>query len=234
MMPNAHFVRQARDRYDACVSKARLSDLWGRITGGATDLVRFQDVAQRLHARQQRPRGIQSVPLERIVGSVGRTHDFTRGFLPRPCVNRNRWSGIDAALNALVPLPPIELYQIGEVYFVLDGHHRISVALANGVCELEANVVDLMTPVMLTVEDFQRDGWIEKAEKCRTLSTSQCGGDPGRFPAQRGGQIAQAGPTRALLGSTTGEHLVTHVTQSLVSNLPGSSQLPGRLARHAA
>ena len=129
-MANALHYQQARAQYEQCVMRAQFADLWGRVTRHMTDLVRFQDVAQLVGARQQIPKGIQSVPLDRIVGSVGRTRDFTNRFLPRPSVNQERWAGICAALDASEALPPIELYRIGEVFFVMDGHHRISAARA--------------------------------------------------------------------------------------------------------
>jgi hypothetical protein len=147
--------------------RAQFTDLWGRVTGQITDLVRFEDVVQLVGARQQIPKGIQSVPLDRIIGSVGRTGDFTNRFLPRPCVNQERWAGISAALDASEPLPPVELYRIGEVFFVKDGHHRISAARAHGQLEIEAYVVEMQSPVWLTLEDFQRNQWITKAKQSR-------------------------------------------------------------------
>ncbi|MEZ4677070.1 MAG: hypothetical protein R2932_22900 [Caldilineaceae bacterium] len=83
-----------------------------------------------------------------------------------------RWTRLDTMLNGLESLPPVDLYQIGEVYFVRDGHHRLSVAHANGLCEIEADVIELKSPVALTVEDFQRGQWmtvIENFEQEKTM-----------------------------------------------------------------
>lgn len=154
----------ARERYGRHLWKARMADWWGWLTGSETDLVRFEEVAGRLRARQQLPRGIQSVPLGQIIGSVGRAHDFTRTFLPRPQVDMERWARLDVMVNGLEALPPVDLYQIGEIYFVRDGHHRISVAHANGLCEIEADVIELKAPVTLKVTDFQRDRWMTIVE----------------------------------------------------------------------
>lgn len=148
-----------REHYRRGALKGWLADHWGKLTGQPTDLVRFADVAQPLQAHQQIHRQIQSVPLDSIVGSVGRARDFTRTFLPRPSVNEERWAQLDAAFNAMVVLPPVELYQIGAVYFVRDGHHRISVARVNGLPEIEADVVELKSPVDLQVKDFQCEHW---------------------------------------------------------------------------
>jgi hypothetical protein len=148
-----------REHYRRSVLQGWLADRWGKLTGRATDLVRFADVAQPLQVHQQISRRIQSVPLDWIVGSVGRAHDFTRTFLPRPRVDEERWAQLDAAFNAMVVLPPVELYQIGAVYFVRDGHHRISVARVNGLRDIEADVVELKSPVDLHVKDFQCERW---------------------------------------------------------------------------
>ena len=155
----------ARERYRRSVTKAWFVDLWGRIHGDSTDLVRFEEVAQPLQVRQQIPRGIRAVPLDQIVGSVGRVHDFTRTFLPRLRVEEERWVGIAAAFETMQPLPVVELYQIGAVYFVRDGHHRISVARVQGMGEIEANVVEFVSPVGLQAKDFQQNCWLNVLEK---------------------------------------------------------------------
>lgn len=109
------------------------------------------------------------VPLENIVGSVGRYRDFTRNFLPRAGVNEERWTRLDAALNSMEGFPPVELFKIGEVYFVRDGNHRVSVARANGSTHIEAFVTEIETDIPLTLDDFERDQWIIKIERAKFL-----------------------------------------------------------------
>jgi hypothetical protein len=92
----------------------------------------FDQVQRLLRSRQEEFRGTQLIPLSHIVGSVGRYRDFDRAFLPLEGANQERWTGLDVALNELRNVPPIEVYQIGDVYFVRDGNHRVSVAKANG------------------------------------------------------------------------------------------------------
>jgi hypothetical protein len=104
------------------------------------------------HRYHKLPRGLRSVPLRQIVGSVGRSRDFTRDFLPRRSVNQQRWARIDRAFARSEALPAVELYQVGEVYFILDGHHRISVARDRGLQEIEAAIMAVETPVPLTLE----------------------------------------------------------------------------------
>jgi hypothetical protein len=150
-------LQLAEDTYQRQVRKGWLRDRWRRITGKPTHLAKFDNVARQVNARQRLARRLQEVPLARIVGSVGRTQDFTREFLPRPCVNPERWARIDAAVKAGISLPPVELLQIGEVYFVDDGNHRTSVARANGFETLEAYVTEMASAVHLTVADFRQN-----------------------------------------------------------------------------
>lgn len=154
----------ARERYTRNVRKAQMQDLLGLITGTNTNLVNFEEVAKRLKIRQEVGRRLENVPVEKIVGSLGRYHDFTREFLPRARVNSDRWARLDAALNALESIPPVDLYKIGDVYFVQDGNHRVSVARANQIDFIEAYVTELASPILLTLGDFARDQWIIKME----------------------------------------------------------------------
>ncbi len=163
-MSRVYHESVARERYMRNVRKAQMQDLLGLITGANTNLVNFEEVAKRLRIRQQVRKRLEMVPVEQIVGSLGRYHDFTREFLPRTSVEADRWVRLDAALNALEPLPPVELYKIGEIYFVQDGNHRVSVARANQIDVIEAYVTELASPVLLTLSDFERDRWIIKME----------------------------------------------------------------------
>lgn len=172
-MSHPEVTNESLDRYRRFANKAQIADLLGKITGAATDLVSYDQVAKRLRARQQIEMGTRMVPLDRIVGSVGRYRDFTRTFLPRAGVSAERWARIDAIMNSLEGYPPLELYKIGEVYFVRDGNHRVSVARANGLTHIEAYVTELETEVDLTLDDFERDQWIIKAERAEFLEKTQ-------------------------------------------------------------
>jgi hypothetical protein len=170
---NSHLQSTALRKYRQNVSKAQMVDLLSLITGSNTDLVSYDEVAKRLKARQQIDMGTQNVPLDKIIGSVGRYHDFTRSFLPRAAVNPDRWSRLDAAMNDLQGLPPVELYKIGDVYFVRDGNHRVSVARANDSEQIEAYVTEVKTDVPITVDDFEHDAWIIKAERAEFLQATR-------------------------------------------------------------
>lgn len=93
----------------------------------SVDLLSFDAVRTELNLRQKINRGLQEIRLDRIRGSVGRFGDFSAAFLPRKEHLRQRWVNVEVAMLA-GKTPPIEVYQIGESYFVVDGNHRVSVA----------------------------------------------------------------------------------------------------------
>jgi len=129
---------------------AILYDWWRRLCRVATDLVAFDELVRQTHAYQKVPRGLRSVPLPHIMGSVGRSRDGTCDFLPRRCVNQPRWARIDQAFATGACLPVIELYQVCAVYFVIDGHHRVSVARTRDFKAIEANVIEISVPLPAT------------------------------------------------------------------------------------
>jgi len=191
-MNREHISPDSREKYRREMSKAQVSDLLGLISGGQKDLVKYDEVAKRLRARQQIDLGVQHVPLKKIVGSVGRYHDFTRSFLPRSGADEERCVKLDTAMNALESLPPVELYKIGDAYFVRDGNHRISVARANGLSHIEAYVTEVKSDVPVTAEDFDHDEWLIKTERAEFLKDTRLDElrpdnnfvltEPGRYP----------------------------------------------------
>jgi len=84
--------------------------------------------------------GQQEVALDNIRGTEGRQNDFDDRFNPLTDRNRQRWQSIAKAYEEGTYLPPIELIQVGKVYFVRDGHHRVSVARALGLSRITANI----------------------------------------------------------------------------------------------
>lgn len=118
----------------------------------------------RLPLTGQHYRGLEEIPVDLIAGSVGRYRDFDRAFLPRQRQTRNRWINIDRAMQQDVRLPPVELYKIGEVYFVRDGNHRVSVAREREQNYIDAFVTEIDVRVPLT-PDTDLDELIRKAEQ---------------------------------------------------------------------
>ncbi|BDH56320.1 chromosome partitioning protein ParB [Tsukamurella sp. PLM1] len=96
---------------------------------------------------QERRLGLQVVPVAQIVGSVDRTRDFDRYFRPRSPALRARWQRLAAAQRRGEAMPPIELKKVGDMYFVVDGHHRVSIAFARGFTTIDADVTEVLTRV---------------------------------------------------------------------------------------
>jgi hypothetical protein len=129
--------------------RAFWQDILSLFRGKSTELMSFDDIKARLRLREESYKGLQNVPVDRIVGSVGRYRDFTSSFLPRKSTSPDRWSRVYAAANSMEGLPPVELYKIDDVYFVRDGNHRVSVARQLGAKTIEAHVTELPTSVNL-------------------------------------------------------------------------------------
>jgi uncharacterized ParB-like nuclease family protein len=117
----------------------------------SVDLLSFEDVRTTLHLSHKIDRGLQEIPLERIRGSVGRYDDFTSAFLPRKKHMQSRWKRVDMAMMA-GKTPPIDVYQVGESYFVLDGNHRVSIARQHDLVTIEAYVWEFPIPYGLDPE----------------------------------------------------------------------------------
>jgi hypothetical protein len=105
-------------------------------------LLSFDDVRRELVANNRLQRGTRVVEVDQIVGSVGRWRDFDRSFLPARASVGQKWKRIDRAFHRGEDLPPVELYEIGDAYFVVDGHHRVSVARYHDVPTVEAAVAE--------------------------------------------------------------------------------------------
>ncbi|MBK9053775.1 MAG: hypothetical protein IPL78_23580 [Chloroflexi bacterium] len=159
-------------------------------TGLSLDLLSYEEVRRQLRTSGQIERGLQEIPLDAVVGSVGRYRDFTRTFLPRNESDAGRWAQVKVA-HLTQGVPPITVYQIGEVYFVQDGNHRVSVARQMGNRTIEAYVTELKTAVTLE-PDVQPDDLILKAEYADFLAETRLDvarpqanlslTSPGRYP----------------------------------------------------
>jgi len=110
------------------------------------DLLPFDEVLKRVPLKGQSYLGLKQIETEKIIGSVSRFQEFDRAFLPRQTHTRERWESIDQAYYKDVILPPIDVYQIGEIYFVKDGNHRVSVARERGQLYMDAFVVKISIP----------------------------------------------------------------------------------------
>ena len=132
--------------FGRALRKARLRRLMLRLRGkpaASGKAPSFDEVQGSLRAYNQVRRGIRVVDLEKIVGSVGRSKDFDRSFMPLRAAAGERWKRVDLAFYRDQVLPPVSLYKLGDAYFVEDGNHRISVARYHGIPDVEADVTEL-------------------------------------------------------------------------------------------
>ena len=126
-----------------------MQDVLADLSGRSDNLLSFSEVQR--HLRLSEPVDdvtLEEIPLAKIVGSVGRYRDFNRAFLPRAHIDPQRWMRVDR-MRRRAALPPIDVFQIGEVYFVRDGNHRVSVARARKDKTIRARVVQIPTRVSL-------------------------------------------------------------------------------------
>ena len=144
MIPYMDLNEQADTDFIRARRQARLRAVVARFRREHTSnrLLSFDDVRRELLADNCLYRGTRVVEVDGIVGSVGRWRDFDRSFLPARASMGERWKRIDRAFQRGEDLPPVELYKLEEAYFVVDGHHRVSVARYHDVPTLEAAVVE--------------------------------------------------------------------------------------------
>lgn len=143
--------------FDAARLGAVMQDLLALVRNRPRDLLPFEEVRDRLKLRRVVDRGTHDVPLDRIVGTFGRRGEFNRAFLPRSESLRERWEDVKDLAEGAAGFPPVELYKVGEAYFVVDGHHRISVARSLGAPAIEAHVLEFLTPVPLGADASPED-----------------------------------------------------------------------------
>ena len=161
--------------------RAFIQDVLADLSGRPDDLLSFDEVRSQLRlAEPTLGPSHEAIPLDRIVGSVGRYRDFNRAFLPRASIDPARWARIEQ-LQGRSRLPPIDVFRVGDVYFVRDGNHRVSVARARSQKTIRARVVEIPTRVPLTAETSPDDlilksGYSEFLEKTSLdrLCPEQC------------------------------------------------------------
>jgi hypothetical protein len=151
---------QAYSDFSYARGKAVLSEIQHFLNTDKNRLLSFNDVKDILKPQNQVYRGNRTVEIKLIVGSEGRYHDFNKYFFPKAEHMRQRWQRVDEAHIKDIILPSIQLYEIGGVYFVRDGNHRVSVAKMQKVEFIDAEVISLSTEIQIqpsmTVDDLRK------------------------------------------------------------------------------
>jgi hypothetical protein len=147
-----HSELSARARADFSRARFRafFNRVWSVISGQPIDLLSYNDVKEKLLVGGPIYRGLETVRIDQIAGSLNRYHQFDRAFFPTKDETAARWQNISRAFYEDISLPPVVLYKVGQVYFVVDGHHRVSVARQKGQEFIEAEVRECATKVDIT------------------------------------------------------------------------------------
>ncbi|MBI3159958.1 MAG: universal stress protein [Chloroflexi bacterium] len=151
--------------------KAALQKVMARVTGRSDSLLSFDDIEDKLRLGSPYRRYLDDIPLDSIIGSVGRYLDFNREFLPLSDSDESRWARVRVAFEEQ-GLAPVEVHKIGETYFVLDGNHRVSIARRMGATHIEAFVNEFATKIAFTPED-ELDDVLLKAEMAEFMEATQ-------------------------------------------------------------
>jgi hypothetical protein len=136
---------------------SRLSQRLRMAPGDVNVILPFDEVVQALGRRGEKRLGLESIPLDSIVGTVDRGREFDRSFRPTSNRTRTRWERIATAQRQGKSMPPIDVYRIDQLHFVKDGHHRVSVARAMGFESIDAYVTEVLTTVRPDPESRQLD-----------------------------------------------------------------------------
>ena len=148
--PATHSIERTVARaYDRARQRNLLQWLRCTLRRCVDTLYDFNEVRNRLPVCGQRDAGLQTVPMQCIVGSVGRATDFDSAFHPRRTTTAERWKSVARAVYTGKFLPPVELIKVGALYFVVDGNHRVSVKRQQGQDAIDAHVIELDTPACL-------------------------------------------------------------------------------------
>ncbi|HZM22047.1 MAG TPA: hypothetical protein VFC02_09895 [Anaerolineales bacterium] len=146
------FTDQARSDFQRARFKAFMNRMWSTLSGQPTTLLSYDEIKEKLRIGGPIYRGVKTVHVDEIAGSLNRYHEFDRVFLPASDQLADRWQSVNRAFYEEISLPPVVLYKVGQVYFVVDGHHRVSVAREQGQIYIEAEVRECSTRVNITAD----------------------------------------------------------------------------------
>jgi len=144
---------------------ARLAHWLRREPDDVSLILPFDEVVAALGRRGERRLGLQAIPLDGIVGTVDSSRDFDRRFRPTSGRVRERWERLALAQRRGEPIPPIDVYRVGDMHFVIDGHHRVSIAMATGAKTIEASVTEVLTQLPPTGIRGRRDLLVKSYER---------------------------------------------------------------------
>lgn len=181
--------------FESARQKAFIEEWLNYFTGRPTDLLSFEEVKHNLRLQDSSYKGLQEIELDKIVGSIGRYRDFTRTFLPKNDQTSERWRRVDTVATDLQGYPPIDVYKVGDVYFVRDGNHRVSVTRTHGAKTIEAYVTEYKTLVPIGKDD-DLDDILLNMERTKFLEQTRLDD----IRPEHGIEVTEPGRYRRILG----------------------------------
>ena len=140
-------LQTSDNQFSSAKMKALRESIFSILNPEKKEMLSFHDIKSLIKPKAEFYKGIQTVALDKIVGSEGRYNDFNRAFLPKREHLRSRWRLINIAALEDVYLPPIKLFKIDEIFFVRDGNHRVSVARLRGQVDIDAEITEITSEI---------------------------------------------------------------------------------------
>jgi len=162
----------SNQEFESARFKSLLNSLKYFLIGRNNQLLSFEEIKKEFKLYKQGYLGIKTVRVDNIVGSLDRYRDFDRYFLPKKVHLQQRWAKIHNLTIRDVILPPVKLYKVGNIYFVFDGNHRVSVSKKTGVKYIDAEVIEFITDTPLTANMDQSEIFV-LAERKRFLNITK-------------------------------------------------------------
>lgn len=141
---------EAESDFARARNKALFNEIQHLLTPEEAAMISLKAVRKVIKTQSETYIGMKVIPINKIVGSEGRYRDFDNQFFPKRSIIKERWEHVDEAVIKDIVLPPIKVYELGGLYFVRDGNHRVSVAKSKGVEFIDAEVVSLQTEIKLS------------------------------------------------------------------------------------
>ena len=158
---NQNYMSQSQDDFANAKNRARFQVLLSKLKWENSDLLSLYEVKELIKPKGETYKGMQTISIDQIIGSEGRAKDFSKAFYPKKDLLKERWQSIDRAHMQYIDLPSINVYKLGDWYFVRDGNHRVSVAKSQGVKYIDAEVVELDSEIPLkkgmTMKDLRQE-----------------------------------------------------------------------------
>ncbi len=157
ILNRSYLSSQTDDDFSKAHNKALFNEIQHLLNPEEAKLISLQDIKTLLKPKNEVYKGMEVIPVKRIVGSEGRYSDFDNHFFPKSNFLKNRWERVDMAHYQDILLPAISVYELGGLYFVRDGNHRVSVAKSKGIENIDAEVVSLQTEIKLNPDSTKQE-----------------------------------------------------------------------------